>query len=70
MKPPKLKAKELIDKFEKLVATEYLFDNEPVFDYQKHCALICVSEILDLLSQDINPLVNYWFEVKTEIEKL
>jgi hypothetical protein len=36
----------------------------------KDCSLIAVDEIIDLLSKDINPLVNYWFEVKKEIQKL
>ena len=34
------------------------------------CALVAVDEIIEVLSKDINPLVNYWFEVKQEIEKL
>lgn len=33
-------------------------------------ALIAVDEIISLLSKDLNHLVNYWFEVKQEIEKL
>jgi len=40
------------------------------FDTAKKCAEIAVDEIIDLLSKDFNPLVNYWFEVKNEIEKL
>ena len=36
----------------------------------KDSALIAVDEIINLLSHDINPLVNYWFEVKKEISKL
>jgi hypothetical protein len=36
----------------------------------KATALILVDEIIDVLCKDINPLVNYWFEVKQEIEKL
>jgi hypothetical protein len=36
----------------------------------KATALILVEEIIDVLCKDINPLVNYWFEVKQEIEKL
>jgi hypothetical protein len=36
----------------------------------KATALILVAEIIDVLCKDINPLVNYWFEVKQEIEKL
>jgi len=36
----------------------------------KKCALIAVDEIIKVLNSDINPLVNYWYEVKQEIEKL
>jgi hypothetical protein len=36
----------------------------------KQCALIAVDEIIKALSEDINPLVNYWYEIKQEIEKL
>jgi hypothetical protein len=56
---PKDKAKELVDKM------------YGVTDYQaKQSALIAVDEIIKILSEDINPLVNYWHEVKKEIEKL
>jgi hypothetical protein len=55
--------------------------NGSIFDYDKQghlkeivnakrCALIAVDEIISLLSKDLNHLVNYWFEVKQEIEKL
>ncbi len=36
----------------------------------KFYASITVNEIINLLNSDINPLVNYWYEVKQEIEKL
>jgi hypothetical protein len=36
----------------------------------KECAIIAVDEIINILNSDINPLANYWYEVKTEIEKL
>jgi hypothetical protein len=56
---PQEKAKELVDKM------------YGVTDYQaKQSALIAVDEIIKILSEDINPLVNYWHEVKKEIEKL
>jgi hypothetical protein len=35
----------------------------------KKCALIAVDEIIYILTQDINPLINYWFEVRQEIVK-
>jgi hypothetical protein len=36
----------------------------------KQCALMAVDEILDVLCMDINPIANYWFEVKQEIDEL
>ena len=36
----------------------------------KQCGLIAVDEILDLLSRSLNPPINYWQEVKQEIDKL
>jgi len=36
----------------------------------KKCASIAVDEIIKVLNSDINPLVNYWYEVKQGIEKL
>ena len=38
--------------------------------YGIQCALILVNEIINVLNQDANPLANYWYEVKEEIEKL
>lgn len=34
------------------------------------CALVAVDEMIDVLVSDINPLANYWYEVKNEIQKL
>lgn len=65
---PKEKAKQLIKKFTsstmRLVADYEWVDD---IDSAKQCALIAVYEIIDLLSEDINPLVNYWHEVQQEI---
>jgi hypothetical protein len=36
----------------------------------KFYATLTVNEIINLLNSDINPLVNYWYQVKQEIEKL
>lgn len=36
----------------------------------KECALVAVDELISVLNQDINPLANYWYEVKEEIEKV
>lgn len=60
------KAKELYSKFLRYVPAEEEFEHE----YAKQCALIAVDEIIDILNSDINPLANYWYEVKKEIEKL
>ena len=61
---PKLKAKELIDKF----------SNVPLLDsYEaKQCALIAVDEIILEMDNVMlpNPFKQYWNEVKQEIEKL
>lgn len=74
---PQEKAKELADKFYQTTPNESWF-NTPAglqeeykaWEQSKQCALVAVDEILNVLSKDINPLVNYWFEVKQEIEKL
>ena len=61
----KLKAEELVQKYYDLI-------HPKVNSYYqaKQCALIAVDEIIKVLNSDINPLVNYWYEVKQEIEKL
>jgi hypothetical protein len=38
--------------------------------YAKECALVAVNKIINILNSDINPLVNYWYEVKQEIEAI
>lgn len=67
------KAKELIDKFYSYV---------PRWESSKQCALICVDEILTEISipnlqehgkniqSTIKTYINYWNEVKQEIEEL
>ena len=61
---PKLKAKELVDKF----------SNVPLLDsYEaKQCALIAVDEIILEMDSVMlpNPFKQYWNEIKQEIEKL
>jgi hypothetical protein len=56
---PKEKAEELIEKM-------HTID----IDDAKQCTLIAVDEIINVLYEDINPLINYWLDVKQEIEKL
>jgi hypothetical protein len=70
---PKLKAIELIDKFEDFV--DYQEDDcftqrEKILINAKRCALIAVDEIIkEHYPQDIKRC-EYWQEVKQEIEKL
>ena len=62
---PKEKAKELMDKFHKIIYTDYDHDMQV-----KKCALIAVDEILDLSIghfDDLHPFVNFWQQVKQEI---
>lgn len=79
----KEKAKEFVEKFYKFansidfdsVCKEYFTNNELCKNNAKHCALICVDEILNELEHKIlegkNHLIyKYWLEFKQEIEKL
>ena len=71
---PKEKAKELYDKFNPHARVWDCYSDEPLKEnHAKQCALICVDEIihdmqirLGLDKED----VEYWQDVKTEIEKL
>ena len=69
---PKEKAKELVDKFYYIPNSQGIFMMQ---DYQaKQCALIAVDEILNTIeySSQADELskVNYWQEVKQQIENL
>ena len=82
---PKLKAQELVDKFYQTTPNEY-FVNEPIgikgryksWEQAKQCALIAVDEILngyefdslDIEHKRIMDNINFWDEVKQEIERL
>lgn len=67
---PKEKAKELVSKM--------LLDHDMPYDLAQECALIAVDEILNLnfnikcdaTEKCVNPVMNYWQEVKSETEKL
>lgn len=77
---PKEKANELVDKYYPM------FDNSARLSIAKSCALIAVDEILNLDLHDVGDYrdsqsssddfstvkwyINYWVEVKQEIEKL
>ena len=64
----KEKAKELVDRFKKLVP-----DNFGGMDLQlaKQCALICVDDIIKAINNlQYEVKTNYWQEVRTEIKIL
>ena len=67
---PQEKAAELVRKFKPLVTFSMGVHQSYILKIAKKCALVAVDEIIEVLSKDINPLVNYWFEVKQEIKKL
>ena len=79
---PKEKAIELVDKFYQTTPNE-AWINEPLgiakeykaYNQSKECALIAVDEILKAVNNPdetylMKHSVNYWTEVKQEIEKL
>ena len=82
---PKAKAEELVDKFYQTTPNEY-FVNEPIgikgryksWEQAKQCAIIAVDEILngyefdslDIEHKRIMDNINFWDEVKAEIQKL
>lgn len=70
---PKEKAEELLHKFTQPV--DQLHKYPMCFDTAKQCALIAVGEIINYLTTSLDvqtslDAVNYWQEVKQEIEKL
>ena len=64
---PKEKANELFDKF--YLQTEYYINCGCEF-LAKENALICVDEILEVESNYYPNEIDYWTEVKQEINKL
>ena len=70
---PKEKAEELVDKFRNEI-TSFLGDNMKKINAKK-CALVAVDELIKIhylltTTHDTSPSINYWKEVKHEIEKL
>ena len=65
---PKEKSKELLNKFTNPV--RWKLGQENVTQRAKECALIAVDEILKLELQEVYQNIDYWQEVKQEIEKL
>jgi hypothetical protein len=76
---PKEKAKELVKKFMSIDSDSEKFDGFKMgFFYAQRCALIAVDEIINGYEFDILYIehkrimdnINFWDEVKKEIEKL
>ena len=72
---PKEKANELYLKFHQFTPAEDEFEHK----YTKQCALIAVDEIIDLLNNALiqwhilgteDDILDYWQQVKEEIQKL
>ena len=77
---PKEKAEELVRSF-MMIKTTKLSDYSKIYlPTAKECALRVVNEILNFMENDDkesdvcywanSPTLNYWYEVKKEIEKL
>ena len=73
---PKEKAQELVESFAECIKPTLTFDVLIVRDLRsaKQCALITVDEIINMSlcagCKDCCIDINYWQEVKTELEKL
>ena len=65
---PHAKAIDLFNKYYSYLKANLMYDEEARED-AKECALIAVEEILDMLIGSAIT-INYWKEVKQEIEKL
>lgn len=69
---PEIKAKELMNRFN----NEHFPESKEYIIYQsleesKRCCLIAVDEIINYLKVNgFSTQINYWEEVKSEIEKL
>lgn len=67
---PKEKAEELFSNYRFLLSIPNAPLGESKDNIAKQCALMAVNEMISVLNQDANPLANYWYKVKEEIEKL
>lgn len=78
---PQEKAQELFDKMVDAMSDDVTIRFSDALEWHKtfkQCALIAVDEIIKALDDDIyiqgetdiNSFINFWKEVKTEIEKL
>ncbi len=61
-----------------ILEMEYIIENNglyALYDYDCYkstavkCALLLTSQMIETLLEDINPVVNFWLEVKAELEK-
>lgn len=66
----KEKAIELYNKYEKETRIFKINGFEYDKNKSKNCALIAVDEVINVLANDVNPLINYWNDVKNEIKKI
>ncbi len=61
------------NKAEKLVLSMHGIENDPDYymsiDNAKKCALVAIDEILGMVDEE-SLYFDYWYEVKTEIEKM
>jgi hypothetical protein len=66
---PKEKAIKLVDRFYEITNLEGYYEE---FQESKQCALICVDEILNqkYLLSGFTKVIEYWEEVKQEINKM
>ena len=73
---PKEKAEELYDKmYGKTPVRDLIIQIEEDKQYAKQCALIAVDELIKIhylltTTHDTSPSINYWKDVKQELEKL
>ena len=77
---PKEKAEELVNNFlESSFDLRDGYNAREIYLYAKQCALIAVDEIISCLKDDdfyiqgetnINEIIDFWQQVKQEIEKL
>jgi hypothetical protein len=63
----KERAKELFDKFYKVIPSDEMGDN---YGAAKQCALIAINELLKLAIWTDDKLYDYFMEVRLELEKL
>ena len=72
---PKEKAEELVSRYRKeILKGKYRVNGFIVEEISQECALIAVDEIIDAIDwheyEVPNDQLNFWFEVKREIENL